>query len=642
MMVFDKHLFKSTSGGRELDTEILFHLGKPEHYRTWEEAQKTAQALKFIRSFSSLPRLYQERLAMIAWYMEVPADKVIIREGHIADSFYFLITGKVVAVKLIGSPAFEHRSKFKVLKVFDKDEMFGEEGISNRGNRGYSVTSIVKCTLLSVNIDDYYRICNYCSSPDENPDHIRMLSQMDFMKYFPMQELIENNEGKVILFYYRKGLVITPDSGKSEYIYIVKSGTCQLLTCVKSLRATKRYKCVKVSLPPIKARRGTLVLEPPPLPECRVFPDNSDESCKLSAPQFSAIITKQEEEQDESYESKHTASAMVHWASQDILESSAEQSREAIDDKESLTSSFTEFSLTFDRSQNRVLDSALTKCYNENRRDCAIPRKNMLPKTKRQLIRPPKSRPKLSKVSSKKGNSKTTTEWNSNHLTSEKERRLVHNDPIETQPNSDGNNSYVPKQSLVKSLPKQGDALLDKYAPGTILNTSESIAGLCEDSVFEQKMEKYVSRWKKSSISKRTSEYSKVGTVFQKAGSIEKFIQTQRENSESDLIWLRVKTLRESDVYGIEDLNLGDTKETNETKVALVSDGAEVILVSKEFIMANAGPAMKAYLRSSSYIKPDRDTLFLDLQKREYWSKFQEKTVNAFENELHISRKQEN
>ncbi|KAK0068745.1 hypothetical protein Bpfe_001708, partial [Biomphalaria pfeifferi] len=224
--------------------------------------------------------------------------------------------------------------------------------------------------------------------------------------------------------------------------------------------------------------RGTLVLKPPPLPECRVFPDNSDESCKLSAPQLPAIITKQEEEPEESYESKRTASAMVHWASQDFLESSAEQSREAIDDKESLTSSFTEFSLTFDRSQNRVLDSALTKCYNENRRDCAIPRNNMLPKTKRHLIRPPKSRPKFSKVSSKKGNSKTTTEWNSNHLTSEKERRLVHNDPIVTQPNSDGNNSHVPKQ---------GDAILDKYAPGTILNTSESIAGLCEDSVFEQK-----------------------------------------------------------------------------------------------------------------------------------------------------------
>ncbi|CAL1537060.1 unnamed protein product [Lymnaea stagnalis] len=202
-MVFDKSYFKAVKHGRELDTETLFTLGKPEHYRTWPEVQKAAEKLKFIRSFSALPEHYQVKLAMIAWYMEIPGDKVIIREGHVADSFYFLISGRVVAVKLVGSPLYEKHSRFSVLKIFEKDDIFGEEGISNRSHRNYSVTTTEKSTLLSVNIDDYYRIFNTSISGDENPDHIRLLSQLDFMKYFPVQELIQNSEGNIILFYYR-------------------------------------------------------------------------------------------------------------------------------------------------------------------------------------------------------------------------------------------------------------------------------------------------------------------------------------------------------------------------------------------------------------------------------------------------------
>ncbi|CAL1537063.1 unnamed protein product [Lymnaea stagnalis] len=123
-----------------------------------------------------------------------------------------------------------------------------------------------------------------------------------------------------------------------------------------------------------------------------------------------------------------------------------------------------------------------------------------------------------------------------------------------------------------------------------------------------------------------------------KAASVEKFLLHNNVEEESYL-WVCVKTLQESDVFGLEDLDLGDPRDETESNMALVSDGAEVILISKKFFMENAGPNLLADLRASSYIMPDLKTLTLDLQKREFWAKYQEKVVDASFREMHVTRK---
>ncbi|KAH9502284.1 hypothetical protein Btru_073333 [Bulinus truncatus] len=551
-LVFDKYLFKSHSGGRDLDTEILFNLGKPEHYRTWEEAEKTAHALKFIRSFSALPQHYQERLAMIAWYMEVPADKVIIREGHVADSFYFLITGKVLAVKLTGSPVFEHRSKFTVLKVFEKDEIIGE-GISNRSHRSYSVTSIVKCTLLSINIDDYYRIFNYCGSPDENPEHIRLL---------------------------RKGIVITPDSSKSHYIYVVKSGTCRVMTMVKPLNTTKHYKCIRVSLPPVKAVNRPTVVETyqPVLPECKIFPGVSEEV-------FNPIVHRKKGSIDVYSDNSLTddvevSYTPVHWAVAAATERSVRGSNISIniESPEDKASEGDESETSFDLSWNKSPkygdddwnndDKTMSRDGISNNADKTMSRTRMSQNVAKTMYESKilnndnKVTSKNDKISRLK-ESKCVPKYHvrsteaahqntfCNKLPEKKpdlcssESTMVHpkkpHPIIYSNQSIDDNNShqystfpamgdskqskknglsktkngtmesFIPIKSLkakksekrnsVKAPPKK--SLTGQYIPGSTLSTSVSISGFCQNPVVLQKMAHYLPKAKKSVFSSR-------------------------------------------------------------------------------------------------------------------------------------------
>ncbi|GFS16443.1 cyclic nucleotide-binding domain-containing protein 2-like, partial [Elysia marginata] len=160
----------------------------------------------------------------------VAADLAIIREGHIAADFYFMLAGKAKMIKLHGSPYLQERGTFHVLRLIKNGDAFGDESMSHPDSeRTYSVITTEKSILLSLSSVDYVTMLLKTRDDEQAPEHIIFLSTLAFLKDFPKHKLTEEGDEYIRNYYLRAGSVISEALSESEYIYVVKYGSCRVL-----------------------------------------------------------------------------------------------------------------------------------------------------------------------------------------------------------------------------------------------------------------------------------------------------------------------------------------------------------------------------------------------------------------------------
>ncbi|XP_059145656.1 uncharacterized protein LOC131932758 [Physella acuta] len=156
--------------------EVKLTLTKPWFDRSDNEVTEVVKTLQVLRSFVEFPKSSQRRLAQVAWLIEVPADKVIIRECHISQDFYILLRGKAKMTKLNGSPFVDEKGEHTLIRWLKRDTIFGEESMSQPlSEREYTVYSTDHCDVLAVNINDYLDMLMKTRDDEEAPEHIAFI-----------------------------------------------------------------------------------------------------------------------------------------------------------------------------------------------------------------------------------------------------------------------------------------------------------------------------------------------------------------------------------------------------------------------------------------------------------------------------------
>ncbi|XP_067944207.1 uncharacterized protein [Watersipora subatra] len=189
----------------------------------------------------------QEKLATVAYFQEIDARRVIIREGHTAENFYFILSGTAIVTKLVKDED-AGKVELRFERYLTKGDSFGEMELLHHSSRQCTAVSQTPMTLLTVGRETFFKI--FMSSQGENslPDHIKFLSSLEMLKGFPPHLFVENRE-KCLLHFFRRGAIIVKDSLESEWLYFIKSGTCQVLKELKGLEPTKRNKPTVTRIP---------------------------------------------------------------------------------------------------------------------------------------------------------------------------------------------------------------------------------------------------------------------------------------------------------------------------------------------------------------------------------------------------------
>lgn len=103
--------------------------------------------LHSIPLFSRFDHKHLERLGMLAEEVDVPAGKVLVRQGELGDDLMILVRG-LVAVERDGEN----------INKLGPGEFFGEIALIERGPRTATVTAETACRLLVLNHRSFHAV----------------------------------------------------------------------------------------------------------------------------------------------------------------------------------------------------------------------------------------------------------------------------------------------------------------------------------------------------------------------------------------------------------------------------------------------------------------------------------------------------
>ncbi|ELT87893.1 hypothetical protein CAPTEDRAFT_196325 [Capitella teleta] len=217
---FDLSQFKAKKEVN-ISNEVKNILSTPSIARSPEQLQIVLYGLQHLKSFAEYPLHMQEKLCKVAWFQQVPPKRVIIRQGHFAENFYFILSGQVV-VRILDKNDTTGEVCLRTAAVMRKGTSFGELALLHRSRRTATVVSQDAVQLLTIGRDDFFDIFMSGQGPGQIPDHVGFVSTLDFMKDWPTDNLIYHPEC-CLFHFFKRGVVIVKDSSNSDWIYIVKS-----------------------------------------------------------------------------------------------------------------------------------------------------------------------------------------------------------------------------------------------------------------------------------------------------------------------------------------------------------------------------------------------------------------------------------
>ncbi|XP_076461039.1 uncharacterized protein LOC143293722 [Babylonia areolata] len=195
---------------------------KPES-RTRLDIAYLLVALRNITAFAEYPTRMQEKLCRVAWFESYEANRTIVRERDPPQAFYFILSGAVAVTtrdRQYGST--------RTLVTLVQGMSFGELAVISRSRRQASVTSRTYVELLCISAPDFEDIFMAGRKIITDPVHSSFLKHVSFLRNWPVQEMSLHPQA-CLFHYFNRGQVLVRDSNNSDWIYIVKSGSVSVL-----------------------------------------------------------------------------------------------------------------------------------------------------------------------------------------------------------------------------------------------------------------------------------------------------------------------------------------------------------------------------------------------------------------------------
>ncbi|XP_071483428.1 uncharacterized protein [Diadema antillarum] len=232
-LTFDKKYF-------QVKTEIMMTQEvknalslEPEERRP-DQLRLALKGLQSISSFAEYPLHIQEKLVRVAFSYSVPEKKVIIRQGHISENFYFLVQG-VVSVKKTECDPMNNEAVTTEIGRFRKGDCFGERELLHGDLRPNTITAETPCQLIAIEKEDFLDMFMGEGESGKEFEHLTFLRTLPFLKGWPVTKL-NHHPQMCLIHFFKTGSVIVKDSNASDWLYIIKSGSCHV---IKQLRETQ-------------------------------------------------------------------------------------------------------------------------------------------------------------------------------------------------------------------------------------------------------------------------------------------------------------------------------------------------------------------------------------------------------------------
>ncbi|XP_031753205.1 cyclic nucleotide-binding domain-containing protein 2-like [Xenopus tropicalis] len=229
-LLFDLSLFKAKME-KTISAEAQAILTNPPEKRTSEGVKMAMFSLRStVDAFARYPVHIQEKIARTGWYECFGPGRVIIRQGHVPQNFYLILSGTAVVTKVSrNKETGEHFSN--TVAFLKKGKYFGDVAILTNAKRNATIVCHETVSLLAISREDFLDIFQ-TSEIQEGPDYLNLLHSIDLLNGWPIHKLPYNNPRTCVHAFYRSGTVITKDSKASSKIYVIRTGSVRVLKSV--------------------------------------------------------------------------------------------------------------------------------------------------------------------------------------------------------------------------------------------------------------------------------------------------------------------------------------------------------------------------------------------------------------------------
>ncbi|EDV21398.1 uncharacterized protein TRIADDRAFT_59984 [Trichoplax adhaerens] len=204
--------FKQYKAKREmvLNKEVKLALSQSPQNRGKEQLQMILFALQTLECFSEYPLDVQREICRVGWLLEVLPEQTLIRQGYPASYFYIIISGMAKVTQYKPNALFQGGGLSADIATLSRGQTFGETALLYRRKREYTITCVEKMQLIAIDGDDFNAIF-LREKEGQAAEYIQICS---------------------------RGCVIVEDSKLSDWIYVIRSGSCSV---VVKMKPTKPY-----------------------------------------------------------------------------------------------------------------------------------------------------------------------------------------------------------------------------------------------------------------------------------------------------------------------------------------------------------------------------------------------------------------
>ncbi|CAG2255476.1 unnamed protein product [Mytilus edulis] len=200
-LLFDMTPFKSI-GQRSFVNSVKGVLQKDPIKRAEKDVSALLHVLRNFSKFSSYPQHIQQGICRKGWYSKFDSNHVIAREGNKAEFYYMIISGVAVS-RCLGTTIDPQERRKQLAEFHRQGDIIGEKEILTNSGRSATYVSKEPLEVLGLDRDIFL-------------------------------DIFKSAGGAECISFLRRGAVIVKNSNDAEWVYVIRSGSCQAFKAVRS------------------------------------------------------------------------------------------------------------------------------------------------------------------------------------------------------------------------------------------------------------------------------------------------------------------------------------------------------------------------------------------------------------------------
>ncbi|XP_028399067.1 cGMP-dependent protein kinase, isozyme 1-like [Dendronephthya gigantea] len=208
-----------------LSSEVKKALVKSPWDRTPKDLALVQNLIMRIKAFETFSTHLKSELSRVLLYQKFGAGRVVIQQGHLGASFYFIVSG-TVTVQREEKDDRTGEKHVQVLGEMSDGGAFGELALLQNTTRTATIVCKTACEFLKIDKDDFNQVLRSSQQIDFEKKMTIFKEQSYFEKWSMQEVRSANANSKVVLF--PANSIILKDNDE-EYVYFVQSGRCKVI-----------------------------------------------------------------------------------------------------------------------------------------------------------------------------------------------------------------------------------------------------------------------------------------------------------------------------------------------------------------------------------------------------------------------------